>query len=525
METYIEKKQDEDLDIKYQVEDFDGEDNHESSLDLNVNKSKFLFKLDACILTYVCLQYWINYVDRVGFSNAYVTGMKQSLNLTGKDFNLINTCFSVGYIISMIPHNIMLLKVKPKFYLAFCTLVWGVLTIVLHCAKDFKQCCAIRFFQGIFESCTFSGTHLILGSWYLERELPFRSAIFTSSGLIGSLFSGFMQVGIYNSMDGLQGMQGWRWLFIIDGIITMPIALLALFIFPDTPDLMIHQIEKSSDMPNAGILSKAGHYLDKFSIVNKVFSNDEIKYAKKRLPIRDGTIVGSSQDEGAKNNFITTLTSWSVWKRIFGRWHWYLFSLVWALGGLNISWSSNSTFMLFLTEKGYSISQRNHYPMGIFAVGIVATLATSVFLTFKPKGHLVPSICISVVLFITAIMIKTNPNKDVQVFIAQYLAGIAYAGQTVFFSWCNVVTANDIQERAITLASMNMFSGAVNAWWSIIFYPATDVPSFTNGTYAMMATTVATAVVSAAIWYLYKQDELKRAAKINYVDLHEDALR
>jgi len=70
-----------------------------------------------------------------------------------------------------------------------------------------------------------------------------------------------------------------------------------------------------------------------------------------------------------------------------------------------------------------------------------------------------------------------------------------------------------------------MFSGAVNAWWSIIFYPATDVPTFKNGTYAMMATTIATALVSTAIWYLYKRDEKKRALKINYVDLQSDALR
>lgn len=528
MDTFIENKKNEELDMKYQIEDLDDVEDKEfeQAEDLQINKSKFLFKIDACILTYVCLQYWINYVDRVGFSNAYVTGMKQSLNLTGKDFNLINTCFSVGYIISMIPHNIMLLKVKPKFYLAFCTIVWGILTIILHCAKDFKQCCAIRFFQGVFESCTFSGTHLILGSWYLEKELPFRSAIFTSSGLVGSLFSGFMQVGIYNSMDGLQGMQGWRWLFIIDGIITIPIALLALFIFPDTPDLMICKLDTPSKAENQSILGRVEYYLDKLSFVDKIFTADEIKYAKKRLPIRDGTVVDSDKaGEVKKTNFVSILSSWSIWKRIFGRWHWYLFSLVWALGGLNISWSSNSTFMLYLTEKGYSIAQRNHYPMGIFAVGIVATLATSVFLTFKPKGHLIPSIIISVVLFITAIMIRSNPNKDVQVFIAQYLAGISYAGQAVFFSWCNVVTGNDLQERAITLASMNMFSGAVNAWWSIIFYPATDVPTFKNGTYAMMATTIATALVSTAIWYLYKRDEKKRALKINYVDLQSDGLR
>lgn len=522
--------------LKIEVEklELEAEDEKNASLEdsLNVNKKKFLFKIDACILTYVCLQYWINYVDRVGFSNAYVTGMKQSLNLAGKDFNIINTCFSIGYIISMVPHNVMLLKFKPKYYLGFCTLVWGILTIILHTVHNFKQCCALRFFQGVFESCTFSGTHLILGSWYLERELPFRSSIFTSSGLIGSLFSGFMQVGIYNSMDGLRGLQGWRWLFIIDGIITIPIAALALFIFPDTPEIMMRELQKDDNyFKTSSFGGKVDHYLGKLSLVNKIFSKEELIYAKKRLPIRDETVTSdqenetSTQSRSATSNLVSTLTNWSIWKRIFGRWHWYLFSLVWALGGLNISWSSNSTFMLYLTSKGYSISQRNHYPMGIFAVGIFATLMTSVYLTYKPKGHLVPSIVISVALFITAILIRTNPTSDTQMFVAQYLSGISYAGQAVFFSWCNVVTGNDLQERAITLASMNMFSGAVNAWWSILFYPATDVPTFTNGTYAMFATTISTGLVSTAIWYLYKRDQKKRSQQINYVDVGGDALR
>ncbi|XBW37249.1 hypothetical protein QEN19_002832 [Hanseniaspora menglaensis] len=514
-----------DNDLIYEVEDFKSENIDDEFLSLN--KKHFLFKIDACILTYVCLQYWINYVDRVGFSNAYVTGMKQSLDLKGKDFNIINACFSIGYITSMIPHNIMLLKIKPKYYLGFCTLIWGILTIVLHSVTNFNQCCAVRFLQGVFESCTFSGTHLILGSWYLEKELPFRSAIFTSSGLVGSLFSGFMQVGIHDSMDGLRGMQGWRWLFIVDGIITIPIAALSLFIFPDTPDIIMQDMKKTND--NFTVTSFGGkidYYLGKLSLIDRIFSKEELIYAKKRLPIRDETIESdNSSEKPTQTNLVKTLTNWSIWKRIFGRWHWYLFSLVWTLGGLNISWSSNSTFMLYLTEKGYSIADRNHYPMGVYAVGIVGTLMTSIYLTYKPKGHLVPAILISVILFITAILIKTKPTSDIQIFVAQYLAGFSYAGQAIFFSWCNIVTGNDLQERAITLASMNMFSGAVNAWWSIIFYPATDVPNFTSGTYAMFATTTSTAVVSAAIWYLHKRDQKKLAQRINYVHVESDGLR
>jgi ACS family pantothenate transporter-like MFS transporter len=74
----------------------------------------------------------------------------------------------------------------------------------------------IRFFQGIFEASCFVGVQWILGSWYKPEEIGKRTAIFTSSGLIGTLFSGIMQGGIHKSLDGKAGFSGWRWLFVID---------------------------------------------------------------------------------------------------------------------------------------------------------------------------------------------------------------------------------------------------------------------------------------------------------------------
>jgi ACS family pantothenate transporter-like MFS transporter len=58
----------------------------------------------------------------------------------------------------------------------------------------------IRFFQAIIESSTFVGCHYILGSWYKEQELGKRTAIFTSSGLAGTMFSGFLQGGVHNGL-------------------------------------------------------------------------------------------------------------------------------------------------------------------------------------------------------------------------------------------------------------------------------------------------------------------------------------
>lgn len=455
-----------------------------------VNKRRLLFKIDLFVLSFVCLQYWINYVDRVGFINAYISGMKEELHFKANDINVTNTCFTVGYILGMIPNNLILLVAPPRIWLSFCTFAWGLLTLGMFKVTSFRQTCVIRFFQAIFESCTFAGTHLILGSWYKENELPVRSAIFTASGLIGSMFSGFMQVEIHDSLNGRHGLAGWRWLFVIDFAITVPIALYGFLFFPGVP-------EKSSDS-------------SPLSMTKYFFNEQELQYARRRLPARDES----------------TRLDWSVVPRVLKRWHFWLFSLVWILGGENLSLASNSTFALWLKDQNYSLSHRNNYPSGIFAVGIVSTMLSALYLNrFRKARHWHVATFLAVTMCVVAIMIRANPINAPVMFSAQYLGGIAYAGQAVFFAWANVVCHDDLQERAIVLASMNMFSGAVNAWWSLLFFPASTVPHFEKGSYALLGTSIASGIVSILIRKFQIKDILKKR-ELPYIDandmLHDD---
>ncbi|THH33651.1 hypothetical protein EUX98_g526 [Antrodiella citrinella] len=161
--------------------------------------------------------------------------MKEELHMVGNQFNQINTIFTCGYIVGMIPNNLMLQVVPPRIWFPCMHITWGILTFCTSAVTNVQQIFAIRFFQGMAESSTFVGTHYILGSWYKSGELGKRSGIFTSSGLVGTLFSGVLQAAVYQNLNGTAGRSGWRWLFIIDGIITLPIAFYGFLVFPDVP--------------------------------------------------------------------------------------------------------------------------------------------------------------------------------------------------------------------------------------------------------------------------------------------------
>lgn len=73
------------------------------TLDKSPQERRFLFKLDAVILTLASLGYFIKYLDQVNITNAFVSGMKEDLKLFGNELNYIQTCWTVGYVIGEIP--------------------------------------------------------------------------------------------------------------------------------------------------------------------------------------------------------------------------------------------------------------------------------------------------------------------------------------------------------------------------------------------------------------------------------------
>ena len=327
-------------------------------------------------------------LDRSNLANAYVSGMETDLGFVGNQFNEINTCFTVGYVIGQVPSNLSLHYVKPRFWFPLMMVLWGGLTMVTASAQRPQSIMAIRFFQGICEASTFVGTHYILGSWYTERELGKRSGIFTSSGLAGTLIGGFIQTGLNKSLDGNLGLAGWRWLFIIDGLLTIPIAIYGLAFFPDTPRTT-----------NAFYLT-----------------DDEKSLAVARVP------------EIPEQSPITL----KFLKKVLTSWYWWGFVMLWCIAGETESFSSNSLLAMFMlhhpTHK-YTVAEKNNYPTGVPAVGIVSTMFWATLTDFLGGKRYLVGYFIAITGIATSVMIlvsshdPTNPMSTSVTFGAYYWAG------------------------------------------------------------------------------------------------------
>ncbi|KAG9650181.1 MFS general substrate transporter, partial [Aureobasidium melanogenum] len=433
---------------------------------------KLVQKLDFFILTFCCLMYFLNYLDRSNLTNAYVSGMKEDLNFKGNQLTQINTVFTVGYVIGQIPSNLALYYIKPRIFFPSMLLVWGALTMVTAATHNPQSIMAIRFFQALAESSTFVGTHYILGAWYTERELGKRSGIFTASGLAGTMIGGFIQTGIHSSMDGLQGLAGWRWLFIIDGLICVPVAIYGFLLFPDTP--------QTTSVP----------YL----------SEAERELARSRVPL----------------HVERTPFNWSFAKRVFGSWYFYGFVMLWIIAGETESFSSNSLLALYMKAHPgkYTVSQLNNYPTGVPAVGIVSTIFWATLTDFLGGKRYLVGYWIGITGIITSAMILAPSATTASTFAAYYWAGSVYACQATFFAWANdALRYEEDILRAIVIASMNCGSNVINAWWSIVFYSANYAPKFTRGMWAMIGCSIALVIWTAGVTWMCVRTEKKRISQ------------
>lgn len=157
--------------------------------------------------------------------------------------------------------------------------------------KGYHSLLATRFILGVCESGFFPAAAYLIGEWYCRFEIQWRLSLFFSAASMAGAFSGLLAFALEN-MDGVGGLRGWRWIFIIEGIVTVVIGAMIPWILPDSPQ-------------SASFLTPE----EKIMIRN-------------RLEQDSGTQEGRVQtSEDFKWDYVTSvLLDWKVWFTVFIYW-------------------------------------------------------------------------------------------------------------------------------------------------------------------------------------------------------------
>ncbi|KAJ5572416.1 hypothetical protein N7450_009400 [Penicillium hetheringtonii] len=194
-----------------------------------------LRKVDLHLLPFLILMYLLNFLDRNNLSQARLGSLEKDLGMEGTDYNLATSILFVGYLLMQLPSNLLLTRIRPSRFLGIAMAIWGVISACQAATQSFTGLVVSRFFLGFVEAPFFPGAVMLMSSWYTRQELSHRIAWFYAGSSLANAFGGLIGAGVLGNLDGNYGIAGWRWLFIIEGCITIGVSVLAAIFLPNYP--------------------------------------------------------------------------------------------------------------------------------------------------------------------------------------------------------------------------------------------------------------------------------------------------
>lgn len=203
--------------------------------------------------------------------------------------------------------------------------------------KNFAGLVATRTLLGVFEAGFFPASTYLLGEWYCRFEVQWRLSIFFSAASLAGAFSGLLAFAL-DKMDGLGNLEGWRWIFIIEGIVTVVVGVSVPWTLPDSPAA-------------ASFLSQSQKEL----IVS-------------RLEQDSGTEAGRVEtgESFQWSSLKSAMLDWRIWFTIFIYW-----------GNTIPLYGFTYTVPTIINELGYTSAQAQLLTIPIYTAGAISTMALS----------------------------------------------------------------------------------------------------------------------------------------------------
>ncbi|KAM5355034.1 hypothetical protein ACJ41O_001680 [Fusarium nematophilum] len=406
-------------------------------------EKKLRWKIDLRLLPMLVLIYIMNYLDRNTIAQAKLGGLVEDIGLTDseylvKDFRLA-TCVAIlnaGYILMQVPSNIWLNKIgKPALYISVCMAIWGAISASSGATHNFAGLLCARFFLGFVEAAFYPGAMFTLSTWYKREELSKRMALFYTGSQISGAFSGLISGGVVYGMDGLNGLRVWRWLFILEGAVTVTIAISAYFVLPNFPRTTRWLSPEENEMAVYRLYAEVSH-----------------------------SEWTSSEDQITWRAFTMAMKDWKNW----------LFVVM--VYGTGVSLAVNNFFPSVLSTLGKGrvetlLLTSPPFLLSCFTMIIICWNADR---TQDRYWHFTVPLSFSLAGFI---IVASTTNFGARYFGAMIMIPGIYSGFNMAFVW----TANTIYgppgKLAAAIALNNAFSGVAGLYSSYL-YPSNAAPRY-----------------------------------------------
>jgi hypothetical protein len=191
-------------------------------------------QIDKRICTFVCLMFFALQLDRGNISQALSGGLLNDLGINTNEYNYGQTIFYVSFLLAELPSQLISKKIGPDNWIPIQMVSWSLVASMQAFLSGRNSFYACRALLGLIEGGFIPDNILYLSYFYTGWELPTRLSWFWVSYQSTQIVSAFLAFGILR-LDGLNGMEGWRWLFALEGMLTGLIGIAAWFYLPPSP--------------------------------------------------------------------------------------------------------------------------------------------------------------------------------------------------------------------------------------------------------------------------------------------------
>ncbi|KAJ8112320.1 hypothetical protein OPT61_g5286 [Boeremia exigua] len=192
-------------------------------------------KVDTTVLPLLFLGLLVFQLDRMNLASALTDGFAKDIGVDQNTINLGNQLMFLGIVVLEIPSNIVLQRLGPRKWISVQVFIFGMVATLQVFVKNRAGFLTARSFLGLCEAGYIPGGIYTLSTWYTKRELAKRVAVFFFGMFGGNAISPVLASGILQ-LGGRGGMRGWQWLFLLEGVFTMIVAIVLLLLLPGSPD-------------------------------------------------------------------------------------------------------------------------------------------------------------------------------------------------------------------------------------------------------------------------------------------------
>ena len=192
-----------------------------------------LRRIGLRLVPFLALGYFANYIDRINAGFAALQ-MNHEVGLTASAFGLGGGMYFLAYLLFEIPSNLVMVRVGARLWLARILITWGLASAALMFTVGPTSFCVLRFLLGAAEAGFVPGVLFYLTLWFPARERAKVMGLFMMASPIAGIISSPMSAGLLG-LNGLGGLSGWRWLFLVEGMPAVIIGLVAMVWLTGTP--------------------------------------------------------------------------------------------------------------------------------------------------------------------------------------------------------------------------------------------------------------------------------------------------